>query len=143
MATESTINRVNLVSAILSVVALVLIFIGSIPIIFPLSLFLGVLGGFGGLIVGYLFPILLILLQAIIILGIVMNMIKKEPMVNPKTGGDVNLKKSILILAIVNLLFTLLCIYFTGIFLIFPIESTWLTISPIITIVAGVIYQNY
>ena len=143
MNIESNKNIVNLVSGILCVVALVLIIIGAIPIIFPLSLFLGVFGGFGGLIVGYIFPILLILLQAIIILGIIMNMIKKEAMVNPKTGGDVNLKKSILILAITNLFFIILCIYLTLIYLIFPIETTWLTISPIITIVAGIIYQNY
>ncbi|MHA1985611.1 MAG: hypothetical protein ACW98D_03130 [Promethearchaeota archaeon] len=143
MRTELDRNTVNLVSGILSVVALFLIIIGSIPITYPLSLFLGVLGGFGALIVGYLFPILLILLQAIIILGIVMSIIKKTAMINPKTGEDVNLKKSILILAIVNLLFILLCIYFTLIFIIFPIETIWLTISPIITIVVGVIYQNY
>jgi len=143
MTLDSNKDIVNIVSGILCVFGLILIIFSSLPMIFPLSLILGAYGGFGGLIVGYLFPVLLILLQGLIILGIIMNIIKKEAMINPKTGGDVNLKKSILILAIVNLLFILLCVFFTGVFYIFITEAIWVLLSSILTIVAGIIYQNY
>lgn len=143
MIIESTKDKANLVSGILCVLGLIFIIIGSIPMTFPLSLILGLYGGFGGLIVGYLFPVLLILLQAISLLGIVMNIIKKETMINPKTGGDVNIKKSILVLAIINLFFILLCVFLTGIFIIFSTYSTLLIVAPFITIAAGLVYQNY
>ena len=143
MTTDSSKDMINIASGILCVFGLILIIVSSIPMTFPLSLILGAYGGFGGLIVGYLFPVLLILLQALIILGIIMNIIKKKAMTNPKTGSDVNLKKSILILAIINLFFILLCVFITGIFYIFITEAIWFLVSSILTIVAGVIYQNY
>jgi len=143
MIIESSKDKINLVAGVLCLLGLIFIIIGSIPMTFPLSLIMGIYAGFGGLIAGYLFPILLILLQAISTLGIFWNIMKKETMINPKTGGDVNFKKSVMVLAIIDLFFILFATFFTGLFIIFLSYSILLIIAPIITIVAGLIYQNY
>lgn len=141
MSEESKDKR-NLICSAISIIGLILIVIGIIQVILPLILVGGLFGGFEGLMVAILLPITAIVIQVIII-RFMYSAYKNKGYTNPKTGQEVPIRKATLITSIINLVLLLIVAAMSGVFIYAPIFGVLLLAAPVITIVAGFIYQEY
>jgi len=139
---ESSKDKINLISCAVSVIGLIFIIVGVYPIVLPLMLFGGFFGGFGGLIMAILFPVLFVLMQGIIIFAMFMS-IKNKGFASPKTLEIVSIRKVTITSSTINLVFILIAIFMSGVFFYAPINGMLLILTPIITIAAGMIFQEY
>jgi hypothetical protein len=141
MSEESKDKR-NLICGIISIIGLVLIVIGTIVVILPLILVGGLIGGFEGLMFAILLPVAAIVIQ-IIIIRMMFSAYKNKGYTNPKTGQEVPIRKATLITSIISLVLLLIVAAMSGVFIYAPIFGVLLLAGPVITIVAGIIYQEY
>ena len=135
-------DKTNRISCLISIIGLVLIFIGVIQIILPLLLVGGLFGGFEGLMVAILLPVASILCQGVVI-NVMYKGIKNKGFTNKKTGQDVPIRKAAMYTSIINLVIILIIIAMSGVFIYAPIFGILLLLAPIITIVAGFIFKEY
>ena len=142
---ESSKDKTNLISLIISIISLALIITGTIQVIIPLVLIGAYIFGLYGLIIMILGPIAVILVQLMIILMTYKN-IKNKGSVNLVSGENPfkknQFKKNARFFTILNF-FLILAILLIGLAFIYPISMIILLLAPVLTLIAVAIFREY
>lgn len=143
---ESSKDKTNLISLIISIISLALIITGTIQVIIPLVLIGAYILGLNGLIIMILGPIAVILVQLMIILMTYKN-IKNKGSVNLVSGENPfkknQFKKNARFFTIVNFFFILAILLIGLAFIYDPISMIILLLAPVLTLIAIAIFREY
>ncbi len=139
-------DKNNYIPSIISITGLIFIMIGIIPFILPVFLMSLLIGGFIGLIMAFLLPIIPLLFQGIVIYAIYKSIKNKSYSRIWVMRENVPFRRAVINTSIINLIFVLLIIGMSDLFTwhsLFTWYGVLLILGPIITIVAGFIFQEY